>query len=260
MRASSVVRRRVLVVLLGVSLLAITPALAGRRSATVSAAVGRPDVGSQQPSIAWESTGQMNADLDAMVAAGMTWVRADFYWSAIELQRGRFSWGATDTFVRAAHARPARAGAAGLHAELGALGTDRQVPAARPARLRDLRAGGRAALRADGRARMGDLERAQQRDVLGAARRPGRVHDALEARRCGDQARRSVGDRRDRWTLTGIRRRKQRLTLDVPGADLRARRSRQLRRGGIPPVLVPVRADARRSSGTPSTGLPMCTR
>ena len=88
--------------MLGISLLAITPALAGRRSATVSAAVGRPDVGSQQPSIAWESTSQMNADLDAMVAAGMTWVRADFYWSSIEPQRGRFAWGATDNFVRAA--------------------------------------------------------------------------------------------------------------------------------------------------------------
>src|SRR5665811_782195 len=59
-------------------------------------------------SIAWESPAQMNADLDAMAAAGMTWVRADFYWSAIELQRGRFSWGATDAFVRAATARGLR--------------------------------------------------------------------------------------------------------------------------------------------------------
>lgn len=94
--------------MLGVSVLAITPVLAGRRSATVAAAVGRPDVGSQQPSIAWEATSQMNADLDAMVAAGMTWVRADFYWSAIEPRRGRFAWSATDTFVRAASARGLR--------------------------------------------------------------------------------------------------------------------------------------------------------
>jgi hypothetical protein len=50
----------------------------------------------------------MNADLDAIVAAGMTWVRADFYWSAIEPQRGNFSWSATDTFVRAAHSRGLR--------------------------------------------------------------------------------------------------------------------------------------------------------
>jgi hypothetical protein len=104
----TVFRRRAVALLVGVALLALTPALAGRRNATVSAAVTGPDVGSQQPSIAWESTAQMNADLDAMVAAGMTWIRADFYWSAIELQQGHFSWTATDTFVHAATARGLR--------------------------------------------------------------------------------------------------------------------------------------------------------
>ena len=108
LRANSSFQRRIVVVLAGVLALAVMPALAGRRSATVSAAVGGPDVGSQQPSIAWESPAQMNADLDAMVAAGMTWVRADFYWSTIEQQRGRFAWSATDTFVRAATARGLR--------------------------------------------------------------------------------------------------------------------------------------------------------
>src|SRR5207247_681635 len=39
---------------------------------------------------------------------GMTWVRADFFWPAIEYQRGQFAWGATDTFVRAAVARGLR--------------------------------------------------------------------------------------------------------------------------------------------------------
>jgi hypothetical protein len=92
----------------GTLALALIPALAGQRTAAVSAAVGRPDVGSQQPSIAWESPAQMNADLDAMVAAGMTWVRADFYWSAIEYQRGQFSWNATDAFVHAAESRGLR--------------------------------------------------------------------------------------------------------------------------------------------------------
>jgi hypothetical protein len=96
------------VLLLGVSVLAFAPALAGRRTATVSATVNVPDVGSQQPSIAWASPTQMSADLDAMVAAGMTWVRVDFYWSAIEYQRGRFAWSATDAFVRAAVARGLR--------------------------------------------------------------------------------------------------------------------------------------------------------
>ena len=102
------VGRRAVAFLVGVALLALTPALAGRREVTVSATVSVPDVGSQQPSIAWESPAQMNADLDAMVAAGMTWIRADFYWSAIELQRGQFSWTATDNFVHAATARGLR--------------------------------------------------------------------------------------------------------------------------------------------------------
>ena len=78
-------------------MLALTPALAARPDAIVSASVGGPDVGSQQPSIAWESPTQMNADL----------VRR-FYWSAIELQRGQFSWAATDAFVHAANARGLR--------------------------------------------------------------------------------------------------------------------------------------------------------
>jgi hypothetical protein len=108
MRAISVLQRRTTVVLVGVLAVAVLPAVVGRRSATVSATVNGPDVGSQQPSIAWESPTQMNADLDAMVAAGMTWVRADFYWSSLEQKRGIFSWTATDSFVRAARAHGLR--------------------------------------------------------------------------------------------------------------------------------------------------------
>ena len=85
--------------------LSVLPALAVPRDAAVSASVASAGVGSQQPSFAWEPTPRMNADLDAIVAAGMTWVRADFYWSAIELQRAKFSWTATDSFVRAARSR-----------------------------------------------------------------------------------------------------------------------------------------------------------
>jgi hypothetical protein len=47
----------------------------------------------------------MIADLDAVAATGMTWVRTDFYWPLMEPGRGQFSWGATDEFVRAATAR-----------------------------------------------------------------------------------------------------------------------------------------------------------
>jgi hypothetical protein len=111
MGAISGVRRRLIVVAVGVLTLAMMPAaVAAERSATVSAAVGNPaalgtDVGSQQPGIAWEPAAQMNANLDAMVAAGMTWVRADFFWDSIEQQRGQYTWTATDTFVQAAESR-----------------------------------------------------------------------------------------------------------------------------------------------------------
>jgi hypothetical protein len=110
MGAVSGVRRRLIVAAAGVLTLALLPALAAEQSATVSASVARSaaadtQVGSQQPGIAWEPAAQMNANLDAMVAAGMTWVRADFFWDSIEQQRGQYSWTATDTFVRAAEAR-----------------------------------------------------------------------------------------------------------------------------------------------------------
>ncbi len=110
MGAVSGVRRRLSVVAVGVLVLALLPALAARRSANLSAAVGSPaagntEVGSQQPGIAWEPAAQMNANLDAIVAAGMTWVRADFFWDSIEQRRGEYTWTATDIFVRAAEAR-----------------------------------------------------------------------------------------------------------------------------------------------------------
>jgi hypothetical protein len=113
MPAVSGVRGRLTVAAVGVLTFALLPALAAQRGATVSATVGNPgvtnpDVGSQQPGIAWEPAAQMNADLDAMVAAGMTCVRADFFWDSIEQQRGQYSWSATDTFVRAAEARGLR--------------------------------------------------------------------------------------------------------------------------------------------------------
>src|SRR5450755_2811953 len=113
MRAVSDLRRRLIVAAAGVLTLALLPALAAQPGAILSATVGSPalagtQVGSQQPGIAWEPTAQMNANLDAMVAAGMTWVRADFFWDSIEQQRGQYSWSATDTFVRAAEARGLR--------------------------------------------------------------------------------------------------------------------------------------------------------
>jgi polysaccharide biosynthesis protein PslG len=62
-------------------------------------------IGSQQPGIAFESPTLRNSDLATMAAAGMTWVRADFFWSTIQAGgRGSFAWAQTDAFVRAATA------------------------------------------------------------------------------------------------------------------------------------------------------------
>jgi hypothetical protein len=87
--------------------LTLAPALTRARSATAAAASSRTGgVGSQQPGIAYESAAQMNKDLDSMVAASMTWVRADFYWSAIQgAGKSSYAWGPTDAFVKAANVR-----------------------------------------------------------------------------------------------------------------------------------------------------------
>jgi len=87
------------------------PPLAPRvgTTATASAATavaGPKGVGSQQPGIAFESAGAMGRDLDAIRAAGMTWVRADFFWYAIQaFGRNSYDWRSTDAFVKAARAR-----------------------------------------------------------------------------------------------------------------------------------------------------------
>jgi hypothetical protein len=100
--------RRLAVAVIGGLTLSLLPAVLSQGAAAASASVSGRDVGSQQPSIAWESPAQRDADLDTIAAAGMTWVRADFYWGSIETERGHFSWSATDAFVRAARARGLR--------------------------------------------------------------------------------------------------------------------------------------------------------
>jgi polysaccharide biosynthesis protein PslG len=82
-------------------------AVATRAPATGSvAAKPAQEVGGQQPQIAWERSWQMRADLDAMQAAGMTWVRADFAWSSIQAYgRNTWNWGSMDAFVKAANER-----------------------------------------------------------------------------------------------------------------------------------------------------------
>jgi aryl-phospho-beta-D-glucosidase BglC (GH1 family) len=72
----------------------------------MAAALGATGVGGQQPGIAFEAPAQRDHDLDVIANAGMTWVRADFFWSAIQGGgRTSFAWGSTDAFVKAATAR-----------------------------------------------------------------------------------------------------------------------------------------------------------
>ena len=60
-------------------------------------AAGPVGFGSQQPGIAFESPAHMTRDLDAIVTAHMTWVRADFFWSAMEpVAKGAFVRGSCD--------------------------------------------------------------------------------------------------------------------------------------------------------------------
>jgi polysaccharide biosynthesis protein PslG len=72
----------------------------------VAVARGVTGVGAQQPGIAFEAPATRDHDLDAIANAGMTWVRADFYWSTIQAGgRSSFAWASTDAFVKAATAR-----------------------------------------------------------------------------------------------------------------------------------------------------------
>jgi polysaccharide biosynthesis protein PslG len=88
----------------------VPPALAQSGAATTTAAStaapGVAGIGGQQPGIAFEPAAKRNHDLDVIAAAGMTWVRADFYWSVIQAAgRSSFAWGPVDAFVQAATAR-----------------------------------------------------------------------------------------------------------------------------------------------------------
>jgi hypothetical protein len=97
-------RQRSFAVVVAVALsLSLLPATRSTAATAPARVVG---VGSQQPGIAFESPAHLKRDLDAIAAAGMKWVRADFFWSAIQGGgKGTFEWGPTDAFVKAANAR-----------------------------------------------------------------------------------------------------------------------------------------------------------
>jgi hypothetical protein len=75
------------------------------RASASGAATLLQGIGGQQPGIAYETAAPLRNDLDAIAAAGMTWVRADFLWYSIQSSGpNSWNWGPTDAFVKAANA------------------------------------------------------------------------------------------------------------------------------------------------------------
>ena len=55
--------------------------------------------------LAAESSAQLGADLDRIVASGATWLRTDIVWGDIEYVKGRFDWSYPDRIVAGARSR-----------------------------------------------------------------------------------------------------------------------------------------------------------
>ncbi|HEX4490896.1 MAG TPA: cellulase family glycosylhydrolase [Acidimicrobiia bacterium] len=100
------VRTRLVVVVTTITIAASLTVVPTRARAVESVAEQRVQgIGGQQPGLAYERPAALNQDLGAMQAAGMTWVRADFFWSSIQSRGpGSWYWGPTDAFVKAAKA------------------------------------------------------------------------------------------------------------------------------------------------------------
>ncbi|MEY2570930.1 MAG: hypothetical protein QOE63_1280, partial [Acidimicrobiaceae bacterium] len=81
----------------------------------------------------WQSSADLNADLDAVVSSGGSWIRMDLPWSAVESTQGTYRWTTFDNAINAAAAR-------GLHVlallayaptwATGCAGTDKCLPTA----------------------------------------------------------------------------------------------------------------------------------
>jgi hypothetical protein len=98
--------QRALVAALVAALAFFVPPALAQSGAETAQARGGPGFGAQQPGIAFESPAKRDHDLDVIAAAGMTWVRADFYWSVVQAAgRSSYAWGPIDAFVKAARAR-----------------------------------------------------------------------------------------------------------------------------------------------------------
>lgn len=81
----------------------------GRAVASTAVPATGDDVGSQDHWLLWEPDAELQADLDAMQRAGMTWVRVSLDWPSIQpVSRTGWNWGPTDRVVVAAGARNLR--------------------------------------------------------------------------------------------------------------------------------------------------------
>ena len=119
-----------------------------------------------------ESPADVEADLDLMASTGAQWLRASITWGSIELSPGVYNWAGTDRVVQGALAR----GLSVVAVVSSAPGWDRKPGCETdecapndPAPVRRVRARRGAAVRTARRARLGDLERAEPRRVLGTA-------------------------------------------------------------------------------------------
>ncbi len=97
-------RPLIFVALVGLALLAVITMT--EHPAQVEVLRGPGEVGiSPGSAILDTSDDELQADLDAMVELGATWIRIDIDWSRIEPEPGRWEWDATDRVMRAARDR-----------------------------------------------------------------------------------------------------------------------------------------------------------
>ncbi len=170
---------------------------------TVSAASAANSFGSDMfgisagGAIQGEDATTLARDLDAMEAVGSQWIRIDISWAQIQAGGpNSYNWSATDRLVQGATARgmkvlgvieytPSWARPPGTSATFGPD----------PVTYATFASQGCRALRADGRARLRDLERAQHLRVLDPEAEPRPLLPAAAGRISGDQERRPAGHR-----------------------------------------------------------------
>src|SRR4051794_26384607 len=87
--------------------------------------------GFSSPMLTYEPAADMNADLDAEVAAGASWVRVDLAWSYVESTKGTYRWTSVDNVVNGATARGLKVLLTLAYAPswaTGCAGTDKCLP------------------------------------------------------------------------------------------------------------------------------------